>query len=485
MRSNLSSIVVAAASCAALAACSRADGGTTQAPAAATTSGAEAWGANFFPNIALTTQDGKAVRFFDDLVKDKVVAINFIYTKCADSCPMETARMVEVQKLLGDRLGKDIFFYSISIDPEHDTPEVLKAYAENWHTGPGWTFLTGKEEDITSLRKKLGVYEADLKKKDHNLGLLIGNQKTGRWMKRSPYENPYILATELGSWLHNWKLPSKGDRDYAKAPEVRNITWGEEFFRARCVSCHSVGGGDRADVTTRRVGPDLLNVGKLRDRRWLQRWMMHPDQMLADQDPLAMALFAQYQNIAMPNLRLTEEDVDVVLKYIEQESKGVESRALAAAKSVQPDAAPAPSPPVVALTAATAKALPGALHGYEAIRLRLADDDLKGVQAAAAAFGAAAGQLELGAAQTRLTAYASLVHDAVDLEGARQWFGALSREVVTLLVAHPELQSGWHVFRCPEALGYQKWIQSTAALKNPFWGKRMLTCGSQLLDWSV
>src|SRR5262249_49164807 len=131
-----------------------------------------------------------------------------------------------------DRVGKDIFFYSISIDPEHDTPAVLKAYAEDWKTGPGWTFLTGSAEDVTTLRKKLGVYEADLKKKDHGLSMLIGNQKTGRWMKRSPYENPYVLATQLGSWLHNWKLPVAKDRDYANAPPVRNISTGEELFRA-------------------------------------------------------------------------------------------------------------------------------------------------------------------------------------------------------------------------------------------------------------
>src|ERR1700748_683715 len=113
------------------------------------TSGASAatpYGAGYFPNVELTTQEGKTVHFYDDLLKGKVVAITLIYTHCLDSCPLETARMAQVQRLLGDRMGKDIFFYSISIDPRRDTPEVLNAYAKKFHAGPGWLFLTGKEE---------------------------------------------------------------------------------------------------------------------------------------------------------------------------------------------------------------------------------------------------------------------------------------------------------------------------------------------------
>ena len=87
---------------------------------------ANPWGANYFPNVPLTTQDGTTVRFYDDLLKGKSVAINLIYTSCQDECPLETARLVQVQRLLGDRVGRDIFFYSISIDPKRDTPEVLK-----------------------------------------------------------------------------------------------------------------------------------------------------------------------------------------------------------------------------------------------------------------------------------------------------------------------------------------------------------------------
>src|SRR3989441_10315369 len=83
------------------------------------------WGADYFPNVPLTTQDGATVHLYDDLLKGKSVAINVMYTSCKDECPLETARLAQLQRLLHDRVGKDLFLYSISIDPRHDTPEVL------------------------------------------------------------------------------------------------------------------------------------------------------------------------------------------------------------------------------------------------------------------------------------------------------------------------------------------------------------------------
>lgn len=307
-------------------------GGTAEAvaetapeTAAARTRGGEIWGADYFPDVTLTTHDGRRVRFWD-LIEGKVVALNFIYTTCPDACPMETARMIEVHRLLGERVGRDVFFYSITIDPERDTPEVLRSYVETWGIGAGWTFLTGREEDIKNLRRKLGVYsdvypgEDEL---DHNLSLVIGNQATGRWMKRSPYENPYVLADQLGNWLHGWKRASTAGRDYADAPEVRQISTGENLFRTRCASCHTIGSGDVVEVAERRIGPDLLDVHRQRDRAWLERWLKEPDVMIEEGDPLAAALLAQYQGIPMPNLRLTDTDVAKLLGFMEQESERV------------------------------------------------------------------------------------------------------------------------------------------------------------------
>src|SRR6185369_1936133 len=257
---------------------------------AASGSGGSVWGADYFPNVTLVTQDGKKLRFFDDVIKGKVVALNFIYTNCPDMCALETARLREVQRILGERVGRDVFFYSITIDPERDTPEVLKRYAEKFQVGPGWLFLTGKNADITQLRRKLGVYDEENrteKLQEHDLSSVIGNQATGQWMKVSPYENPYVLATQLGSWLHNWKMASEVKRNYADAPQVRNISKGEEMFRTRCSSCHTIGVEEGAATGLRPIGPDLLGVTWKRDRAWLTRWMKEPNRMLAEKEPLA------------------------------------------------------------------------------------------------------------------------------------------------------------------------------------------------------
>lgn len=280
---------------------------------------ASPWGANYFPNVPLTTHEGKEVRFFDDLIKDKVVAINFIYTHCPDTCPLETAQLVRVQNIMGDRVGKDVFFYSISIDPERDTPEVLKEYRERF--GANWTFLTGKKEDIIQLRKKLGLYISEIQdgSNNHNVNMIIGNQKTGRWMKRSPFENTHLLADQIGNWLTGWKKKQVRTADYANAPELRNIPRGEQIFRTRCATCHTVTGKELAGA----LGPDLLGVSQRREKRWLYDWLKAPDQMINKKDPIAMEMYERYNKLAMPNMRLNKEEADVLLAYIDGETRRV------------------------------------------------------------------------------------------------------------------------------------------------------------------
>lgn len=288
------------------------------------------WGADYFPNVPLTTQDSETMYFFEDVIKDKVVMINLIYTSCRDSCPLETARLKQVYKLLEDRVGKDVFFYSITIDPEHDTPAVLKDYMEKFKIGPGWVFLTGKEEDITLIRKKLGVYRDDQSLRDnledHDISLVIGNQKTGQWIKSSPFDNSHMLATKVGGWLHNWKQPSKGGRSYAEAPDLREISRGESLWRSRCSACHTIGGGDVESANAGAIGPDLIGVTSSRDRAWLKRFIAEPDRMIDEQDPIALALLKQYNGVIMPNLRLNELEVEALLSYIEEENLRLQAR---------------------------------------------------------------------------------------------------------------------------------------------------------------
>lgn len=273
------------------------------------------WGADYFPNFTLTNHNGKKVKFFDDLLKDKIVAINFIYTTCPDSCPLETAQLVKVQNIMKERIGKDVFIYSITIDPDVDTPKKLKEYRKKF--GAKWDFFTGNEQEIITIRRKLGLYIEEIEEgsNNHNVSMIVGNQKTGRWMKRSPFENPYVLADQLGNWLDGWKSPQT-DRDYSDAPKLRNISQGEQLFRTRCSICHTITGNELSGA----IGPDLLGVTRFREKQWLFDWLKAPDQMLAKKDPIAIALYKKYNRVAMPNMRLTQNEAIDILTHIEEET---------------------------------------------------------------------------------------------------------------------------------------------------------------------
>lgn len=284
----------------------------------------QVWGEQYFPNYELTTHSGEKLRFFDDVIKDKVVAINFIFTSCTDICPLETARLKSVFDLLDKRVGDDVFFYSITIDPANDTVDVLNQYVQRYGIdGQRWKFLTGDKKEIDHIRELFGLYSTPEEEKDlsnHNINLMIGNQATGQWVRRSPFENPYILANQLGSWLHGWKQVSAfTERDYTRAPALRQISSGETMFRDRCSSCHDINGGHKPVRTARALGPDLYAVGERRDPAWLRRWMAEPDKMLAEGDPIASAMYAQYQ-VIMPNFRLDASEIEELLDYIEQET---------------------------------------------------------------------------------------------------------------------------------------------------------------------
>ena len=296
------------------------------APAIRTVS-ANRWGADYFPNITLTTQDGTKVRLYDDLLKDKSVAINIIYTNCKDECPLETARLAQVQQLLGDRMGKDIFFYSISIDPDHDTPEVLKAYAEKFGVGPGWTFLTGKAEDIRIVTKKLGLsrYSDAANKDGHTASLMVGDVPGGQWMRNSAVDNPQFLADTIGNFL-GWRSTNPG-KSYAQAQPLK-LDQGQYLFQSRCSACHTIGQGDK-------VGPDLDGVTTRRDRAWLARYLAEPETMLAEGDPIATALYEKFQTVRMPNLRLGRDDIAAVLSYVGAQSSAPRQQARKDSASAQ------------------------------------------------------------------------------------------------------------------------------------------------------
>jgi protein SCO1 len=288
------------------------------------------WGANYFPNTTLTTQDGKEVHFYDDLIKGKIVAIDLIYTTCKYACPLETARMAQVQRLLGDRMGKDVFFYSITIDPEHDTPAVLKEYAEKFHAGPGWTFLTGKAEDIEMISKKIGLYsEPDPTNPDgHTPILLVGNEVTGQWMRNSATDNPRFLANLIGNVLSSWQNARPAPTSYADAPRV-NLDVGAYTFKTHCAACHTIGKGDA-------IGPDLQGVTEARDRAWLTRIIIAPDKMAESGDPIMKTLRAKYRQVQMPRLGLGVADANALIAYIAEQTAALRAAGNAGATKTAP-----------------------------------------------------------------------------------------------------------------------------------------------------
>lgn len=281
------------------------------------------WGANYFPNIELTTQDGKTVHFYDDLIKGKIVAIDLIYTTCQYSCPLETARLAQVQKILGDRVGKDIFFYSITIDPKNDTPEVLKAYARKFHAGPGWTFLTGKKEDIDYLSKKLGLYsDPKLSQDGHTPHLLLGNEPLGQWMRNSALDNPAFLSQMIGDFLDSFRnmKPAHGKENTESA--AIHLDPGQYLFTKKCGACHTVGQGDK-------IGPDLVGVTDTRNRDWLMRKIQNPEQLLAEKDPITMALSEKYGHVRMPNLRVADDDANYLIGYLVSQTSALNRQSAA------------------------------------------------------------------------------------------------------------------------------------------------------------
>ena len=278
-------------------------------------------GSSHFPNVELITQDGKKVRFYEDLIKGKVVAIELMYTTCKYNCPLETARLVQLQKMMGDRMGKDVFFYSITIEPEIDTPKVLKAYAEKYHIGPGWTFLTGKEADIKLISKKLGLDSLpDVNDPDgHTSHLLIGNETTGLWMRNSALDNTKFLSMKIEQ-LIGYRPQTVDAVAASQAGAIKlNLDKGAYLFATRCAACHTIGNGDK-------IGPDLLGVTNVRDLNWLRKTISEPDRLLAEKDPIATALFKQYKEVQMPRLGLAEADVNVLIDFMKRETASFRAR---------------------------------------------------------------------------------------------------------------------------------------------------------------
>jgi protein SCO1/2 len=138
---------------------------------------------------------------------------------------------------------------------------------------------------------------------------MLGNG-TGQWMRNSAVDNPRFLAATIRNFL-GWR-DSKPGKSYAEAPPLK-LEQGRYIFGSQCSACHTIGQGDK-------VGPDLLGVTTRRERAWLARYILAPDEMLDAGDPVATALFKKYKSVRMPNLRLGSADVAALISFLETRS---------------------------------------------------------------------------------------------------------------------------------------------------------------------
>jgi protein SCO1 len=135
----------------------------------------------YFSDVELVDQDGRRHRFYSDLLQGKIVVVAAFLTSCTTSCPILAERMAAVQERLGDRLGRDVYLLSFSVDPQTDTPARLKQYAERVGARPGWFFLTGSKTNVDWALYKLGAYTEPAEA--HSNLLILGNEPAGEWKK--------------------------------------------------------------------------------------------------------------------------------------------------------------------------------------------------------------------------------------------------------------------------------------------------------------
>lgn len=278
------------------------------------------WNAEYFTNTEVVSQDGKTYRFYDDLMKDKIFVINFIFTGCSQLCPLTTARLAAVQDQLGDAVGRDIFFYSISLDPMTDTPAKLKTFADSFKVKPGWLFLTGDLDGVKAIRDKLGERSRD--KTEHRAIVIMANDKTGEWRKDSAMSEPEQLVETIRGLDPKWRDAPKTLAAHTEGsdPVATINVQGYALFERACSTCHTIGKGDK-------IGPDLSGVSARRNRDWLLKFISRPDQVRKSGDPIALDLYEKYNRVMMPYLGLSETDAADVLSYIDRTTEQTKAAA--------------------------------------------------------------------------------------------------------------------------------------------------------------
>jgi protein SCO1/2 len=179
--------------------------------------------ADYFPNVVVHTHEGRKALFYQDLLRGRAVLINCMSIKSEALYPV-TANLVKVQRLLGERLGRDVFMYSLGVDPENDTPRALRAFAEEHGVGPGWLFLSARPEDVQAVRGRLFSHRGahgqhgPAPVEDCSTGLIrYGNEAVGLWGSVPARAEPEWIVKRL-SWVETRPAPAAASAFRRKGP---------------------------------------------------------------------------------------------------------------------------------------------------------------------------------------------------------------------------------------------------------------------------
>jgi protein SCO1/2 len=285
-------------------------GGAVSNPAAAAN-----WRGDYLPNLSVLDQNGKELKFYDDVIKDRIVVVSFIYTTCRDMCPLITARLAQMREQLDPAIAEKVRFVSVSVDPANDTPERLKQFADALKLEGDWLLLTGKRRDIDAIRHKLG--ERSGKLSEHRLEVLLGNDATGEWERASALGDLGNLAMAVRAMdpevRKKVELATAGPNDDAAAAQIGMGLPGHALFIKACAACHTIGKGEK-------VGPDLAGLTERRDQAWAVKYITAPNKVRAAKDPTALELRERFKAIRMPNLGISEAEAMDLIDYLERKS---------------------------------------------------------------------------------------------------------------------------------------------------------------------
>jgi protein SCO1/2 len=148
-------------------------------------------------DLSLVDQDGHEVKFVSDVIGDRIVVMDFVYTSCTTVCPVLSALFAQLQKRLGEELGREVALVSVSVDPTRDTPQRLKAYATMHQARPGWVWLTGPKRRMDEVLDGLGAYSPNFA--DHPSMVLIGDGRSGEWTRLFGFPSPDRLMEQVNA----------------------------------------------------------------------------------------------------------------------------------------------------------------------------------------------------------------------------------------------------------------------------------------------